>query len=130
MEIKKPLLKKRRDFCLMIVKGYSGVSAARQAGYKESNLKNTACLLMAKPDVKEEIKRLMSEVSDQLEIDETFVWVRVKKLADHKDPNIAMKAVALTAQLLGMQVKKVDVNVNSQDSFVKNLYGSTVENNS
>jgi|SRR5271154_1458193 len=129
--MKKPISSKRKEFCLYYCKGMLKKEAARLAGYKSSNLSNTATLLLKKKDVQEEISIIMSQAAEHLEIDETFVLSRLKKHADHEDAKTALKALYQIGKHLGMFVENINHKIiEDQDAYVKDVHKKIVELNS
>lgn len=124
MEAMKPLLKKRQKFVKYLTEGHLKKKSAILAGYKKSNAENTASFLLKQKDVREEIKRVMSQAAKQLDIDENFVLKRLKDHVDHEDARISLEALKTIGNHLGMFVKKVDNthHFKSQDDFVNDLY--------
>jgi phage terminase small subunit len=129
--MKNPISIKRKEFCLYYCKGMKKKECARLAGYKSSNLSNTATLLLKQEDVQEEIARIMSQAAEHLGIDETFVLSRLKQHADHPDVKTALKALYQIGKHLGMFIENINHKIiEDQDAYVKEVHQKVVESNS
>lgn len=113
---------KIRKFAQAYAQGKSGAASARLAGYEPKAARLVAHRLLKNKDVLKEVKRVHDTVAKKLGIDEEYVLFGFKQLAEDADPKIRVQALNSLAKHLHMMDQKIDMNVSTQDDFVKSLY--------